>query len=299
MHEPGAPKTRGATGGEAELWNVLDREAAQWCAMERQGNEERWKSWEVRLFNEIVKLLPPKLLDGLGLFWEREWPKFDADRGPLSGFVKTRLAQCVKDLGREDRNEGRVRVTDPATGEKKTVWRARAGSIHVPVGDGDRPGELGDAIPDPRSLQAQEDLFAGMLLLAAAVQVHRRLPDLPGKQPRYFPLFLTGDVADQVQRGALPGADPHDEMELFSSLRLPFLDFFMLRACRTLKDLAHTPLKPYGDLVEGRQAETPLPLPNDVYIAYLSREEHDTVSSPAISRQHEAYRTFVRELGIF
>lgn len=295
MDRPTVLKKRNVPDGKTAKWDALDREAAEWFATPQEGNEEWRKAEEVRLLNEIVKLVPPYFLDGLTVFWEMDWPKFDATLGPLSKFVRTRLKRCAQAVGREDRNERRVQVEDQAAGKPKVVWMSRADSLNATT----EFGERGDTIADPRARRPQEDIFSGMLLLATAVQLRQRLSDLPGKQSRYFPLFLTGDVTDQAQRDALPGVDRHDELQLFSALHLPFLDFFMLRVCRTLKELACTSLKPYGTFVEGKEMETPLPLPNAVYIAYLSEEEHDPVSSSAISRQHEAYRAFVRDLGIF
>ena len=78
------------------------------------------------------------------------------------------------------------------------------------------------------------------------------------------------------------------ERELFETMRLPFLDFFMREKCRTIEKLRRTRLKDHGEMVPGKKMEPPKksPLPLDVYLAYLNRIEGkeikavSTVSDP-------------------
>lgn len=92
-----------------------------------------------------------------------------------------------------------------------------------------------------------------------------------------------------------------DEDELFAcmtfgtkplsqAMKVEFLDFFMAELCRGVDEIADSPLKPYGELVEGRgPEETRLPLPGDVYISYLGRREGVRVGPSAVSQQRTAY----------
>ena len=61
------------------------------------------------------------------------------------------------------------------------------------------------------------------------------------------------------------------ERELFeSAVKTEFLDYFMTRNCRRVLTLRDCPVKPYGDLVDGRPMKHPgHPLPNDVYLTYI------------------------------
>ena len=84
---------------------------------------------------------------------------------------------------------------------------------------------------------------------------------------------------------------------LFQAAKLPFLDFFLDRVCRTVPCLASSETRPYGQLVEGRPDEpVEQPLPQDVYRSYLAREEGRRAGLSAISQQRTAYRAFLKRM---
>lgn len=283
-----------------EAWKKLDKLAEEWYALPAEGNEAQKQALAERLFSGVVAALAKsRYLDALGSFWLKEWKNFDPRKGTFSGFVNVRLKRCAEELGHEDRNEQRRTQTDPGTGEKKTQWVDRTTSLNAPAGT-EGESEVGDLISDPA--QTPDRLADGMLLVALALDLQKRLVEEGrGEQSRYFPLFFTDGVADLVQQEEISGLDKGKEREIFAAMRLPFLDFFTRQECRTIAAIRMTDLKPYGELVEGRplDEETRLPLPNDVYIAYLDRVEDYKVSSASISHQRKAYRAFGEQLEIF
>lgn len=279
-------------------WKELDELAKQWYTLPQEGNEAKKQALAERLFAGLAALVPEHWLGALGSFWLKDWSKFDPGKGTFSGFVNARLKRCAEELGHEDRNEQRRTRTDPGAGENKTQWIDRTTSLNAPAGT-EGESEVGDLISDPA--QAPDQLTGGMLLVALALNLRKRLVEEgQGEQSRYFPLFFTDGVADLAQQEEISGLDKGEEREIFAAMRLPFLDFFTRQECRTIATMSMTDLKPYGELVEGRplDEETCLPLPNDVYIAYLDGIEHYRVSAASISRQRKAYRDFGKKLGI-
>ena len=80
-------------------------------------------------------------------------------------------------------------------------------------------------------------------------------------------------------------------------MKLPFLDFFMEKTCRTLLEVTGTNLKDYGLMVPDRPMEKPKqPLPNDVYLWYMNTQEDAQLKSlSTITNQRKAYQAFVEE----
>lgn len=304
-------------------WAPLEELAREWYSLPAEGNEARRQSLEEQIFSGIVELVPKQLVDALGLFWTDDWKKFDPEKGSLQKFVSNRLNLRYKDMSREDfgkRHEGqggkgkseeakgpeaehedpehvdpdKMGAAGPAAMEKAPTWTRKDVSLNSSVGE---DGDLGDLIAAPE--RELEQLANGMLLLALAIKLRERLTATRGERSRYFPLFFTGGVTHLVQETGLRKLAPGEESEIFEAMRLPFLDFFTQKECRNLAALSTVWMKPYGALVEGRPMdETKLPLPDDVYMAYLEKIEEYPVSRAAISLQKKAYRELGKKLTI-
>ena len=112
----------------------------------------------------------------------------------------------------------------------------------------------------------------------------------------YYRMFFTDGVTDYVRSSGGQVFFAH-EADLFQAAKLPFLDFFLDRVCRTVPRLASSETRPYGQLVEGRPDEpVEQPLPQDVYRSYLAREEGRKAGLSAISQQRTAYRAFLKRM---
>ena len=112
----------------------------------------------------------------------------------------------------------------------------------------------------------------------------------------YFRMFFTNDIVTYLQSGPSVKEFQRRERDLFATMKLDFLDFFMREECRTVPAVSCCPLKLYGELVEGKaMEEAELPLHSDVYISYLDRVEHTKVGHSAVSQQRTAYKDELRK----
>lgn len=278
-------------------WADLNSLAQEWYELPAPGNEAKKQSMEERLFAGVLELLPQRKVDALGIFWLKDWKNFDPGKGSFAGFVNERLVWWAKTIKHQDLDKRRKQITDPDTGEKKTRWVSRNTSLNAPIGDEEETGELEEMISDPT--HERERVMAGMLLLALALKLQHQLSSAKGEQKRYFPLFFTDGVTHLIQEAGSFDLNAREEKEILSSIRLPFLDFFTSRECRSLAALAQVRMKPYGELVEKRpMKETNLPLPDDVFMAYLKKIEQYPVSASAISQQRKAYKRFGKSLEL-
>lgn len=279
-------------------WAELDELAEEWYHLP-PGNEAVRQRKEEQLFAGALELLPPRLADALGRFWLKDWRRFDPKKGTFSGYVYRRLNFRREDIRREDLDLKRQELADPETGKVKKRHVRRNTSLNTPIGT-QKEGEgavLADALPDP--VKVHDRVAAGVLLLALALKLQARLSTSTAGPRRYFPLFFTDGVTCLIRDEGTFELNAREEREIFASMRLPFLDFFTQRECRTLAALAQTPVKPYGALVEKRpMEELDLPLPADVFTAYLKKVEHYSASASALSQQRKAYKKFGKSLEL-
>ncbi len=89
------------------------------------------------------------------------------------------------------------------------------------------------------------------------------------------------------------------ERDIFKAMKLSYLDYYMSKKCRTLRNITYTPLKPYGDVVPKKKdvrAEPKLPLPADISLNYLQICEGITKGDTARSEQLKNYNNDKRHL---
>ena len=275
-------------------WDEVDRLAAEWYAT--PAGEEH-AAEKQKLLEECLglsySLLSGPLLDGLGDFWEHDFQRFDPALSPFSKFLLSRLKLRVRDGVREDLGLRRVKQD----GETVTVGTASLDALIEEDADGD----MARQVRDPRAEEALEEVF----LDERAYECLALILDLPNKlqgkanNPEkigYYRMFFTDGVTDYIRSGYGRVFFAH-EGDLFRAAKLPFLDFFLDRVCRTVSNLASSETRLYGQLVEGRPDEpVEQPLPQDVYRSYLAREEGRKAGLSAISQQRTAYRAFLKEM---
>ena len=255
----------------------LNQLGEKWYHMPEQGNEAARLVLCEKIFVLAYQLFPWQS-DAMGLFFEKDWDKYDPGKGDLYGFMSFRLKMRMKDLGRQDTSD--------------------VDSIDAPVGGEDGiPLENtvpGDADVDDSRLMIDERVLEMITLM---LDLKDRLGGRAGNPTRinYFRLFFTDGVVDAIHsQGA--EAFARRERDLFRAIKVTFLNYFMRSPCGSVKNILNTGLKLYGQMVEGRPMELPEhPLPNDVYTTYLAQVEHYTVTEPAVSQQKTAYRAFMRE----
>ena len=113
---------------------------------------------------------------------------------------------------------------------------------------------------------------------------------------KWYQIFFTEDMTETSKTH--PFAFGH-ERDIFKAMLLPYLDYYMSRRCRTGKEIALAPLKPYGEVGparEGNRVETAVPLPADVSLAYLALCEGISAKPSARSNQLKFYREEVRRM---
>ena len=276
-------------------WDEVDRLAEEWYATP-DGDAYADGKWALldKLWTVAYDLLGNSpLLDGLGDFWEQDFQRFDPALSPFSKFLLSRLKLRVRDGVREDLGLRRVK----RDGETVTV---SAFSLDDSGGK-DADDDMVRDVRDTRAEEALEELF----LDERAYECLSLMLDLPNKlegrannpeKINYYRMFFTDGVTDYVRSSGGQVFFAH-EADLFRATKLPFLDFFLDRICRTVLRLARSETRPYGQLVEGRPDEpVEQPLPQDVYRSYLDREEGRKAGLSAISQQRTAYRAFLKEM---
>lgn len=112
----------------------------------------------------------------------------------------------------------------------------------------------------------------------------------------WYQLFYTENMTMAARTEKL---SLRHERDIFAAMKLPYLDYYMSKICRTIDALANTPLKPYEEVVPARKGkieETELPLPADVSLTYLRVCENISVKKNTRSRQLKNYKDEIKAM---
>ena len=281
--------------------------------MKKENKEEReelnrlGKLWyeadpemKLRIAEDIFRLAYqafPSYAAAVSSFFIIDWEKFDPSLGNLYDYMAALLPKRKKNMLHQDRGDHRLNDLENP-GKRKWVPNL---SFDTPIGENSEQTLLDQYSDDHLTGDMVENLLydEGMVqLMTLALNFPQRLNGRASNAARinYFRMFFTDNVVDILHRYDRAIFEAH-ERELFSgALKIAFLDFFMAERCRRVRELQFCPLKPYGEMVEGRPMEEPgQPLPNDVYITYLNTMENRNIKSAGtISGQRTAYEEFVR-----
>ncbi|MEG1683004.1 MAG: hypothetical protein RR295_04180 [Oscillospiraceae bacterium] len=274
--------------GNQNLREKLNQLGAQWNAAQTPGNEAVRQAVEFEIWNLVFQIYDrPEQADQLGEMWEREWPKFDPDKGSLTSFLDYRFKMRERDQQRSN-----ARAAE------------KCGSLDAKIsGDGENEITGGEFLADAPAEDAfllQERLDAEAFGWTALILgLPRRLQGRANNPIRlnYFRMFFTDSFSNFLRKEAEPTRYVAHERDAFQAMKLPFLDYFMDRPYRAILELAEGHLKSYGDLVDGRpMTEAKQPLANDVFIAYLGRLESYQANASAVTQQRQEYRKFMKEI---
>lgn len=261
----------------------LEALCAQWAALGPEDGSRKL-SLQGEIFELVFDLFPnPKQRDEIAAVFLGDWKGFDPAKGSAYGFFSSRLSLRAKD-----------------TYEDKKKYQDRIVSDTVQTDDGEDISLLANLPAGARS-----DPEDALQLDATACELLIGILDLPQRlrgrannptRHNYFRMFFTDGIAASFHQNTIPEIYLRRERDLFTAMKEEFLDFFMRDRCRTVETICRSPLKPYGDLVEGRGTEeTKLPLPGDVYVSYLDRMEHTKAGLSAVSQQRTAFEAEVRK----
>lgn len=263
----------------------LEQLCARWAAL---GPEDQGRKLDVEneIFLLVYQLFPGRESE-IGTVFLKDWKHFDPAKGPAYGFFSARISLRQKDAYRDQKVYEDHTVADTAQPDD---GRGESLLEGLPAGAGADPGERLDL----------DDTACEFLSVILDLRSHLQGRANNPTRHNYFRMFFTDSVAAGLHDGPPPPVFVKRERDLFTALKLEFLDFFMEENCRSVADICRSPLKPYGALVEGRSMEeTKLPLPGDVYVSYLSRMENTRVNVSAVSQQRQIYREELKKwLGI-
>ena len=274
------------------LFCELDELEEQWGLAKKQGDTDGLAKLAEEVFCIAYDLIPYMAASSKGN-WTKEdfeevmsdffiykWKKYDPERGRLYPFISENLKLLLKDRYGKERKYREMVPMDALIDEDGEMTRM-------------------DTVSDQREGPEQiarfnDDMLTFLSLhfdLSKALKGRANNPD----RILYYRMFFTDNFVSFCREYDMSCALRH-ERDVFEAMRRPFLDFFMRKQCRTIPEIAACELKPYGEMVAGREMKTPRqPLPNDVYRTYLNTVEGKNVKSDGtISNQRGAYEAFLK-----
>lgn len=203
-----------------------------------------------------------------------------------------RIVHAGEETGKFD-DQGNPILAKKTT-KRRAFWESE--SMDAPMGEeADDAQTAHDYYGDDRIASMDAFLVADdqLELLMQLVQVNTSK-----KTPiAYMRLFFTDTAASYIREYDSAANTFRRESEMFRTMELMFLDFFMADRCRSIRSLCAAPLKNYSELVPGRpETPCPLPLQNDVFQSYLEKCENYRASASAISQQRKKYRQMAEVL---
>lgn len=261
----------------------LNQVALLWKTTLPEGNEAVIESLRQQIFTLAFELFD----GGSGAFmdaFEETYQNYDPDKGVFSNY----LSKVFKG-----------RKTD----------HFRYDSRHAPSGDSldapvstseDNTLTLGDITPsstgDPEKMVMFESHYVELTTLVLNFFQNHTGRQANETRRRWYRIFFTEDMT--LTYKTRPYVFSH-ERDIFKAMLLPYLDYYMSRPCRTGAEITFTPLKPYDEVVtaqEGNRAETKVPLPAQVSLAYLALCEGVSVTEEARSNQIKFYHKEVMQI---
>lgn len=285
---------------ETLLWEKMESLVTTWKAL-APGDDAVRQHVNLEITETMLALFPKSQdLDALGMFWIQDLGKYDPTLGSFQTFVTARLKLRKADMKYQD--SGAHRVTVEENGSKCQRW---IGSVSLDSRIDEEEGRTEmDRYMTPQALQDNGEEWLELedrvgQLIAAILRLPQLLDRQANNEARinYYRMFFTDGMVN-LMHSTGEKLDISHERDLFRAMKIPFLDFFLERNCRTVREILGTDLKDYGEMVPGRSMEKPKqPLPNDIYMQYLNNREQMNLKSPStITNQRNAYRAFFKEV---
>lgn len=335
--------------GNKELWDEVDRLAYQYKSMPEAGNSAARSSIRYRFaaaLQEALKKMPSAhargediygvLLSETYILFETKYQYKSVDKetgaetlNPFSHYFKSLMkdGHFLTNIYRKETDSHRIRQSENKSKDKdkkdkgKEEWVSPKSLNETCGGEDDDLPEFIDLLADSttgdehtRQMEVDIQMRETVLKYIELIMIFpQRLKgkEKNGKRMTFFRMFMTERyvmcLKEAVEDKALL------DREICRGLDFVLMDFFLAKICRTNRQIVCTSLKPYGAMVKGRRMDKlcVLPLPNDVYIAFLdahSEEEpyHQLLAdknsghmdAPTISQQKKECNVFLqRELA--
>lgn len=253
----------------------MDEAARSYVSMEETGNEAARQALYLELFELWYRLFDNTDKSALDAF-EEALRRYQPEKGAFSHYLSFLMNRRKTDANRALKSRN-IQIL----------------SMDAPMGEED--ATLSDFIADPSAAKPEEraEWDEALVELTALVldfsECHR---GKAGNETRrnWYRLFFTEDMTFAAK--SVPLRLTH-ERDVFSAMKLAYLDYYMSAPCRDLASLLRTALRPYGETVPergGEEGETPLPIPADVCLNYLKRCEKVQAGAAARSNQMKFYK---------
>lgn len=253
----------------------MDEAARSYVSMEETGNEAARQALYLELFELWYRLFDNTDKSALDAF-EEALRRYQPEKGAFSHYLSFLMNRRKTDANRALKSRN-IQIL----------------SMDAPMGEED--ATLSDFIADPSAAKPEERAEwdeALVELTALVLDFSERHRGKAGNETRrnWYRLFFTEDMTFAAK--SVPLRLTH-ERDVFSAMKLAYLDYYMSAPCRDLASLLRTALRPYGETVPGRggeEGETPLPIPADVCLNYLKRCEKVQAGAAARSNQMKFYK---------
>lgn len=253
----------------------MDEAARSYVSMEETGNEAARQALYLELFELWYRLFDNTDKSALDAF-EEALRRYQPEKGAFSHYLSFLMNRRKTDANRA-LNSRNIQIL----------------SMDAPMGEED--ATLSDFIADPSAAKPEERAEwdeALVELTALVLDFSERHRGKAGNETRrnWYRLFFTEDMTFAAK--SVPLRLTH-ERDVFSAMKLAYLDYYMSAPCRDLASLLRTALRPYGETVPGsgrEEGETPIPIPADVCLNYLKRCEKVQAGAAARSNQMKFYK---------
>ena len=253
----------------------MDEAARSYVSMEETGNEAARQALYLELFELWYRLFDNTDKSALDAF-EEALRRYQPEKGAFSHYLSFLMNRRKTDANRALKSRN-IQIL----------------SMDAPMGEED--ATLSDFIADPSAAKPEERAEwdeALVELTALVLDFSERHRGKAGNETRrnWYRLFFTEDMTFAAK--SVPLRLTH-ERDVFSAMKLAYLDYYMSAPCRDLVSLLRTALRPYGETVPergGEEGETPVPIPADVCLNYLKRCEQVQAGAAARSNQMKFYK---------
>ena len=253
----------------------MDEAARSYVSMEETGNEAARQALYLELFELWYRLFDNSDKSALDAF-EEALRRYQPEKGAFSHYLSFLMNRRKTDANRALKSRN-IQIL----------------SMDAPMGEED--ATLSDFIADPSAAKPEERAEwdeALVELTALVLDFSERHRGKAGNETRrnWYRLFFTEDMTFAAK--SVPLRLTH-ERDVFSAMKLAYLDYYMSAPCRDLASLLRTALRPYGETVPergGEEGETPVPIPADVCLNYLKRCEKVQAGAAARSNQMKFYK---------
>ena len=253
----------------------MDEAARSYVSMEETGNEAARQALYLELFELWYRPFDNTDKSALDAF-EEALRRYQPEKGAFSHYLSFLMNRRKTDANRALKSRN-IQIL----------------SMDAPMGEED--ATLSDFIADPSAAKPEERAEwdeALVELTALVLDFSERHRGKAGNETRrnWYRLFFTEDMTFAAK--SVPLRLTH-ERDVFSAMKLAYLDYYMSAPCRDLASLLRTALRPYGETVPergGEEGETPVPIPADVCFNYLKRCEKVQAGAAARSNQMKFYK---------